>query len=255
MIWNDIYKEQTARYNFSSKLVSGKVLDITYGSFMSYQGAKILLSENATEVFSYDIMDDDIQCSKRKLNAKNYIEFVPIFNIEFDDGYFDAIISTESIQYSKDPKLMIEEYYRLLKRDGVLIISTANKDGVNTLYGKSVEGWDDSIFKQKEFLQILKKTFSNIELFSQRLIPKSEIIEKRFNLIIKLIIHIRKILSTLLLKFDKKSNFYQSYLQKNIVKMNSSIEKMNKNILNVDYNPIKFEISHNPLFFIAICRK
>ncbi|MGI0052102.1 MAG: methyltransferase domain-containing protein [Nitrososphaeraceae archaeon] len=249
----DIYKEQTGRYEFVSKFVSGRILDITYGSFMAYQSAKILLSSGATEVWNCDI-SNDVQYSKRTLGTNNIIEFEMINEVNFPDGYFNCIISSETIQHSKDCDFTLKEFYRILKHDGILVISSSNKKESIMLYGKSNQ-WNDSTFSKDEFLKLIEKTFPSVRLYSQRLITRTEILERRLHSLFSLIRALRKLLSIILLKFDKSSNFYQRYLQRNIIKMNSTIDKINQDILSIKYQPIPFQESHRALFFIAICRK
>ena len=55
-------------------------------------------------------------------------------------------------------------------------------------------------------------------------------------------------LSMILSKFDKKSNFYNSYLK------NQNQDKTQK-INAKDYSITPYEKNHNPLFFVAVCHK
>jgi 2-polyprenyl-3-methyl-5-hydroxy-6-metoxy-1,4-benzoquinol methylase len=256
MIWGDIYKQQTARYEFASRLVHGRVLDVTYGSFMAYQAAKILLASNVKEIVGLDVINEDIESYSRKLGIDSNIDFEPIDRkTGFEDGSFDCIISSEVIQHSAAPDQTIREYYRLLKNDGLLIVSTANKDGFASLYNETHNKWDDSVFTKDEFIKLLEKTFPNFTLYSQRILSQTELLEKRFRPLVTASTNIRKLLSKILLKFDKHSNFYQRYLQKKIVKMDSSINKMNQDMLDLNYNLIPFQSFHRPLFLIAVCLK
>ena len=52
MKFDDIFREQIARYNFAKKFVGNNVLDISYGSYLSFYGAKKLLDEG--EEFNFD---------------------------------------------------------------------------------------------------------------------------------------------------------------------------------------------------------
>lgn len=47
--------------------------------------------------------------------------------LPFPNGTFDAVLSIEVVEHVKNPDLMLREIQRVLKRDGVLIITTPNK--------------------------------------------------------------------------------------------------------------------------------
>ena len=61
----------------------------------------------------------------------------------------------------------------------------------------------------------------------------------------------RFILSTILLKFDKDSNFYAKYLKEKNIKYQNMEGKLNTE----EYTIIPYNEKHNPLFFIAVCHK
>ena len=96
-----------------------------------------------------------------------------------------------------------------------------------------------------------KTKFSKIELYSQKLITQKEVIDKRLNLLLLLKIKLRFILSTILLKFDKNSNFYDKYLKGKNTKYENTAGKLNTE----EYTIIPYNGKHNPLFFIAVCHK
>jgi 2-polyprenyl-3-methyl-5-hydroxy-6-metoxy-1,4-benzoquinol methylase len=102
----------------------GKVLDIAcgsgYGSYLvinsdKYRESSITAVDNNKEIISY----------ARKRYAHPLIQFVCADAINFSCGYlFDTIISLETIEHLNDPKSFILRMRMLLKKDGVLIIST-----------------------------------------------------------------------------------------------------------------------------------
>ena len=47
--------------------------------------------------------------------------------LPFVDNYFDIVTSIEVIEHVDDPEFMLSEIYRVLKKDGILHITTANK--------------------------------------------------------------------------------------------------------------------------------
>lgn len=251
---HELYKEQIARYEFASTLVKGKVLDITYGSFMPYFGAKILLERNALEVWHQDVSNNEKQCSVRKLSKNNSIEFElkEGNEVQFADNSFDCIISSLILQHAKHDEA-INEYYRILKNDGLLIISTKNKDLLlpNT-------NFDTEKINQltREGLQtLLKQKFNNITLYSQREISKKEEVGRYLKYLDIIKGKVREYLGKTLLKVDKNSNFYKLHLQKTMLNVDASVNKLNKKFYNVDYVPKPYLKGSRSKFFIAICKK
>ena len=257
MKMNDIYKEQGARYEFASKFVSGKVLDVSHGSSMSYHGAKILLEGGATEVWKHDISRKTHQYTLRKYGTDKSIEFDVIEGKDdiMPDRSFDCIISSETIQHEKNPNLTVKEFRRLLMDDGLLIISTFNSDAGFLVDDESSNQFYTKGFRKDEFLELLKKTFPQVELYSQRLISRKEILEKKTQPFKSLRSKIRRILAELLLRVDKKSNFYKLHLQDTILRIDGSLDKVSDRIHKKNYSPIPNSHEHLPLFFIAVCHK
>ena len=115
------------RYKFASDLNSGgNVLEIGCGGG---QGLA-LLAENSEKVFGCDINEINLKIA-RSTYEKN--ELVEIFKMDaeelhFEENYFSSIILFETIYYLKDVKIFLSKCSKLLKKNGKLIICTANKD-------------------------------------------------------------------------------------------------------------------------------
>jgi len=92
--------------------------------------------------------------------------------------------------------------------------------------------------------------FSKIELYSQKLITKKEIFDRRLHPFFLSKVKLRFFLRTILLQIDPKSNFYNKYMKRK----NKKYENTARN-LTEKYTPIPYNKKHNPLFFIAVCYK
>jgi len=89
---------------------TGKLLDIGCGN----KPYSDILKPHITEYIGCDI----IQSSDNRVNI-----LCPANNIPVDDRSFDTVISTQTIEHVEDHQGLINEAYRLLKRDGFFIIS------------------------------------------------------------------------------------------------------------------------------------
>ncbi len=155
-----IYGEHIVRYTSAKQLVKDKVvLDIASGS--GY-GA-VILAEKAKKVIGVDVSKESIQYSKENYSAKN-IEYV-LGNgtkIPLDDNSVDAVVSFETIEHIADYKKFLDEIRRVLKADGLCIISTPND-----LEFSEGNHFHLHQFKYEELHSLLNKYFKYVESYYQ----------------------------------------------------------------------------------------
>lgn len=123
----DIEVEHFHRYKSIINIVKNKkVLDAATGTgYGSY-----LLAQTAETVDSIDISEEAIKYAKGRYNRNNINYKVGnIAQLDFPDNYFDVIVSFETIEHvdEKIQKSFLKEIKRVLKKDGILIMSTPNK--------------------------------------------------------------------------------------------------------------------------------
>ena len=173
--------------------------------------AQILLKNGATEVITY--YNKTKQLSKRKIN-NGKIEF-DILETKSNEilKNFDCIISFEAKLNQMKFENTIEKFSEYIKNSGKLIVSVINKENLDS---DTFEGFLDLCYTKNEFEVILKKYFSKISFFSQRLIE-----EKNVGGFSKKLGKIRKVGSKILTNIDKNRNFYISNLQTVMNKIDS----------------------------------
>jgi len=246
--FGDFYKEQKYRLNFVKELSKGKVLHKDYIINTGFSVAKELLNNNSNKIWYQNTINQDTTIC-RYLDENNILKFKRSKNQKFDDSFFDTIITFETIQYEKDPEGKISMYYELLKDDGILIISTTNKDKSIL---SSVDNADE--FTKDEFIKLLSKKFSIIDLFSQRNISNINLnVESKTKS--STIPKLKNTAKNLFLKLDPDSNFYKLHLQKTVFNIREKQIKQNREKYNHTYVPIPYENDHSPLIFLAVCKK
>lgn len=158
--------EHMNRYIFASDLVKDKkVLDAACGT--GYGTA--LLAQTAQKVCGIDISEEAISYAKSNYSAEN-VDFT-VANIEklpFENDFFDVVVSFETIEHvdaQKQEKFLCE-VKRTLKKDGIFIISTPNKD---VYKNRGENHFHVSEFSFVEFKSFLEKRFKNVKMFSQKL--------------------------------------------------------------------------------------
>lgn len=158
---NIIYDEHLIRYEFVKKFVQEKkVLDIACGS--GY-GAKILADAGAEKVIAVDINKEAIKSAKVNYFHKN-IEYLEgsADNIKLESKSIDTAVSFETIEHLKNPEKYLNELSRIIKDNGMVIISTPNREifqAKNPFHFKE--------YSKDEFKNLLKKYFSYCVIFNQ----------------------------------------------------------------------------------------
>ncbi|RIB35665.1 MAG: hypothetical protein BXU00_01010 [Candidatus Nanoclepta minutus] len=131
-VYDELYGEEQNKkiriieeiYNrlFGSKVFE-KGLDYGCGTGIS----SIFLSKISKEVYIYDISEKMIEIAKNKV--KNAIP-VKINDLGNYLGFFDVVLSVTVLQDSKDPEKDLELIFKLLKEEGLLILSVLKKKGL-----------------------------------------------------------------------------------------------------------------------------
>jgi SAM-dependent methyltransferase len=115
--------EHHLRYRWVADLAVGKsVLDAGCGT--GY-GSQILSKAGARRVVGVDVEKDTL----RNPSAEN-LEFAvaDIHELPYDDGEFDVVVCFEVIEHVDGRNAVIAEFARVLTDDGVLIVSSPNRN-------------------------------------------------------------------------------------------------------------------------------
>jgi ubiquinone/menaquinone biosynthesis C-methylase UbiE/allophanate hydrolase subunit 1 len=149
------------------------VLDVACGTGYGTN----LLSKVAANVNGIDISNDSISYAKKKYRSKK-LQYSQgdVCQLPFEDASFDVITSFETIehidQYQQD--LAMKEFQRLLKPEGILIISTPNLD--SDLYKDVENEFHVKEFHFAEFKEFIGVYFSHSEIIGQSFLSASVIL-------------------------------------------------------------------------------
>lgn len=164
--FDEIAVEHQQRYHSVKNLVRGKVV-LDAGSGEGY-GA-YLLAETAARVVGIDISQEAIDRARTAYKRQNLeYQVGSVDALPFEDGYFDVVVSFEVIEHLEEAvqAAFLGEARRVLKREGILVISTPNK----AIYSDPTH--HHNRFHKKEFYidefeSFLQQTFPKISLFGQ----------------------------------------------------------------------------------------
>jgi 2-polyprenyl-3-methyl-5-hydroxy-6-metoxy-1,4-benzoquinol methylase len=118
--------EHRARYWWASSLVKGKnVLDAACGT--GY-GANILAAGGAASVVGVDRATHVIEFARRHAEGVASFEVGDLLELPFADAAFDVTVCFEAIEHVDRPDSALDELARVLHPDGLLAISSPNRD-------------------------------------------------------------------------------------------------------------------------------
>lgn len=81
--------------------------------------------------------------------------------LPLENADFDAVLVTVSVQYLQYPEAILSEIYRVLKPNGVVIISFSNR----MFYQKAIAAWRDGTDTDR--VNLVRKYFQSVDGFSQ----------------------------------------------------------------------------------------
>ena len=81
--------------------------------------------------------------------------------LPLDDADFDAVLITVSIQYLQYPEAVLSEIYRVLKPNGIVIISFSNR----MFYQKAIAAWRDGTDTDR--VNLVRQYFKSVDGFTQ----------------------------------------------------------------------------------------
>ncbi len=125
-------------------------------------GTNLIAAASATSAVGIDLDAGTIEHARLRYPAAEFVQG-DIQRLPFEDGAFDLVVSFETIEHVRDPERVLDELRRVLVDEGVLVISTPNKDQY------LVENeFHEREFRHQEFVELLNERFASVELLLQR---------------------------------------------------------------------------------------
>lgn len=159
--------EHYQRYYSIRPLVKGKyVLDAACGEGYGTS----ILADSANNVIGIDISKEAIQRANRSYANKPNIQFLVenVTELSLPTHSVDVVVSFETIEHISEDlqSLFLQQIARVLKEDGILVMSTPNKAVYTDLYNFHNEYHIKEFYKE-EFISYLKHCFKNVLLYDQ----------------------------------------------------------------------------------------
>lgn len=164
--------EHVARYIFALQFVEGKdILDVACGTGYGLP----FLRRKANKVVGVDVSLEALSEAKDRCDDKTNVLLADALRLPFRDEAFDVVTSFETIEHLRERQQFLQEIKRVLKMNGLLVLSTPNAN-----YTKPVNGKPNNPFHVFEYtpeeLKIELDAYFLVESFlGQKLSDKIEI--------------------------------------------------------------------------------
>jgi GT2 family glycosyltransferase/SAM-dependent methyltransferase len=171
-VHGNIELEHLHRYRQACQIAGGKeVLDIASGE--GYGSA--MLATRASKVIGVDISIEAVKHALKRYKNDNLGYVVGnCADIPLADASVDMVVSFETIEHHDQHEKMMQEFKRVLRPSGVLLISSPDKYHYSVETGYSNQYHIKELY-QHEFKQLLGNYFKNVAYFGQRVVYGSGI--------------------------------------------------------------------------------
>lgn len=135
-----------------------------------------LNTNNYHNTYGIDISEEAVEhCRSQRI--KNILK-MDVAKMEFDSNYFDLIIASDVLEHIEDEDSALREVYRVLKKDGVLIILVpafgflwSGHDVINSHFRRYTKSELSDCLRKNKFL-VDKSSYWNANLFFPVLLIK-----------------------------------------------------------------------------------
>jgi ubiquinone/menaquinone biosynthesis C-methylase UbiE len=161
-----IWYEHWHRYHFASGFAAGKaVVDVACGE--GYGSA--LLARTAARVTGIDASAETIALARRRYGGRPNLDYVDgrCESMPVDDASADLVVSFETLEHLENPRALIAEAARVLRPEGLLMVSTPNKSVYTDRTGYH-NPYHPSELYESQFVDALRERFPVLRLFGQR---------------------------------------------------------------------------------------
>lgn len=152
--------EHRGRYWWAAQLAAGRdVLDAACGT--GY-GTAILANAGARSVSGIDLDPEAVAEARRACGERADLMVGDVRALPFDDASFDLVVCWETIEHVAEGERVLAEFRRVLRAEGLLLISSPNPD----VYPAGNEHHVHE-YRPKELLELVRAQFPETSHYGQ----------------------------------------------------------------------------------------
>lgn len=166
---NDGELAHVLRYEFAAAMLEsvpiGPIVDVACG--IGYAAALLNPSRHEGRVLGIDIDQQSVEYASSRFGLHGWFVRGNATKLPMKDGSVPAVVSLETIEHLSEPVMCIAEFARVLAKDGVLIVSTPDRE-----LSRLINLGDSNPFHLKEltkaeFRNALQNQFEEVRYFGQ----------------------------------------------------------------------------------------
>jgi len=116
------------------------------------------IPEYKFNIYGIDLSEKALKTAKNKIPEGNFVKS-GVYETNFQDNFFDVIISSDVIEHVKYPEKMLEEAKRTAKHNAIIIFGTPVR-----YTEKPIDRMHEHEFFPEEFKNLFSKYFSNADI-------------------------------------------------------------------------------------------
>lgn len=166
------YAQFIGRYAFAGRFLGPRAVVLDLGCGCGY-GAAHLAEAPDRLVLGVDQSVEGVGYARTHYRARGLgFARANATVLPIKSGSLDAVVAMEMIEHVEDAKAVLSEIRRALKRSGVFVVSTPNRQ-VTGMKEKPDNPFHTREYTPEEFMVLLQRDFSCVSLYGQDLSPAS----------------------------------------------------------------------------------
>ena len=170
----DVFYEHASKYAFAAGYVRDRtVLDIGCAAGM---GADLFRRRGARAVVGVEINPETLWFNPRRYRAQGHVMLVhgDGCRLPLADRCMEVVVALEVIEHVEAPGEMLHQCARVLRPDGVFVVSTPNYEVT-----RNANPWHVREYTVNEFEALLREHFTDVALYQQSVTPASAVMARR----------------------------------------------------------------------------
>ena len=179
---NETASEHLSRYLLASKFAHGLVLDVASGT--CYGSSILKRTDDVKMVVGIDIDMDVLNYGRIVYDAECVC--ADATRLPFRKHAFDSVVSLETLEHIRDPKLFLDNVKDSLKKGGKLILSTPNKMCTSPFLPKPLNPYHVNEFYLGPLLNFIRLHGFNIDqIYGGRTVKRLELLRRILGSLLK----------------------------------------------------------------------